>query len=136
MTSPSPNLSVGPTIRRYRQQKGDRSVASVAGLCGITPRYLHMIEEGKKVPSVDVLDRIAAVLGVPLAALLAGEPIDHPLTPVSAAPAVARALLGSTREPGLGAVMRRGCGIVSSGPGIPGRPRRTASPRRPATYRG
>lgn len=63
-----------------------------------------MIEEGKKVPSVDVLDRIAAVLGVPLAALLAGEPIDHPSTPVSAAPAVARALLGSTREPGPGAV--------------------------------
>ncbi|WP_328974173.1 helix-turn-helix transcriptional regulator [Streptomyces canus] len=104
MTSPSPNLSVGPTIRRYRQQKGDRSVASVAGLCGITPRYLHMIEEGKKVPSVDVLDRIAAVLGVPLAALLAGEPIDHPSPPVGAAPAVARALLGSTREPALGAV--------------------------------
>ncbi|WP_405467431.1 helix-turn-helix domain-containing protein [Streptomyces canus] len=104
MTSPSPNLSVGPTIRRYRQQKGDRSVASVAGLCGITPRYLHMIEEGKKVPSLDVLDRIAAVLGVSLAALLAGDPIDRPSPPVSVAPAVARALLGSTREPGPGAV--------------------------------
>ena len=67
------SLSVGSTIRRYRRQKGDRSVASVAGLCGITPRYLHLIEEGKKVPSLDVLDRIAAVLDVPPAALLAGE---------------------------------------------------------------
>ncbi|MFG2463390.1 helix-turn-helix domain-containing protein [Streptomyces sp. NPDC048523] len=91
---------MGSTIRRYRRQKGDRSVASVAGLCGITPRYLHLIEEGKKVPSLDVLDRIAAVLGVPPAALLGGEPVDEPPAPVSAAPAVARALLVPTRGPG------------------------------------
>ncbi|WP_280909303.1 helix-turn-helix transcriptional regulator [Streptomyces sp. SAI-090] len=89
----------GKHLRRYRQQKGDRPVASVAGLCGITPRYLHMIEEGKKVPSLEVLERIAAVLGVAPAALLAGEPISQPSLPGSAAPAVVRALLIPTRGP-------------------------------------
>ncbi|WP_128380395.1 helix-turn-helix domain-containing protein [Streptomyces cavernae] len=100
MTSTPPHLSVGRKIRRYRQEKGDRPVAAVAGLCGISPRYLHMIEDGTKVPSVDVLDRIAAVLGVPLAALLSEDPIEEPAVPVSVAPAVARALLGHTRSQG------------------------------------
>ncbi|MFG2681311.1 helix-turn-helix domain-containing protein [Streptomyces sp. NPDC048392] len=99
MTSTPPHLPVGRTIRRYRQEKGDRPVAAVAGLCGISPRYLHMIEDGTKVPSVDVLDRIAAVLGVPVAALLSEEPVEEPVVPVSVAPAVARALLGHTRSP-------------------------------------
>lgn len=101
MTSTPPHLSVGRKIRRFRQEKGDRPVAAVAGLCGISPRYLHMIEDGTKVPSVDVLDRIAAVLGVPLAALLSEDPIEEPAVPVSVAPAVARALLGHTRSSGL-----------------------------------
>ncbi|MFR0367544.1 helix-turn-helix domain-containing protein [Streptomyces sp. MCC20] len=101
MTSTPPHLSVGRKIRRFRQEKGDRPVAAVAGLCGISPRYLHMIEDGTKIPSIDVLDRIATVLGVPLAALLSEDPIEEPAVPVSVAPAVARALLGHTRSSGL-----------------------------------
>ena len=93
------NLAVGRSIQRCRQQKGNRSVAVVAGLCGITPRYLHMIEAGTKVPSADVLARLAAVLGVPLAALLSEDPVEEPAVLVSVAPAVARALLGHTGAP-------------------------------------
>ncbi len=87
-------LPVGRQIKHYRQKNGNRSASVIAGLCGISERYLQMIEAGKKVPSADVLSRLAAELGVPIAALLSDELIDETPVPLTAAPAVARALMG------------------------------------------
>jgi transcriptional regulator with XRE-family HTH domain len=87
-------LPVGQRIKHYRRKNGNRTQVAIAGLCGISERYLQLIEAGKKVPSPDVLARIAAELGVPLSALLAEEPMEETSAPVTAAPEVARALMG------------------------------------------
>lgn len=55
-------LPVGRQIKHYWQKNGNRSASVIAGLCGISERYLQMIEAGKKVPSADVLSRLAAEL--------------------------------------------------------------------------
>ncbi|MEU1409367.1 helix-turn-helix transcriptional regulator [Streptomyces sp. NPDC005728] len=65
------------------QRRGGRTLAAIAGLCGITERYLEMIEAGRKVPSADVLARLAAELDVPLAALFAEGPAGEPAADVS-----------------------------------------------------
>lgn len=87
-------LPVGRRIKHYRQKNGNRSASVIAGLCGISERYLQLIEAGKRIPSADVLSRLAAELGVPIAALLSEERIDEAPVPLTAAPAVARALMG------------------------------------------
>ncbi|MET7486736.1 helix-turn-helix transcriptional regulator [Streptomyces sp. NPDC005538] len=87
-------LPIGRQIKYYRQKNGNRSASVIAGLCGISERYLQLIEAGKKVPSADVLSRLAAELGVPIAALLSEESIDEAPVPLTTAPAVARALMG------------------------------------------
>ena len=53
-------LPVGQRIKHYRRKNGNRTQAAIAGLCGITERYLQQIEAGQKMPSADVLARIAA----------------------------------------------------------------------------
>lgn len=90
----SPRLPVGQRVKYYRRKNGNRTQAAIAGLCGITERYLQQIEAGQKVPSADVLARLAAELGVPVAALLTEDPVEEPAIPVTAAPAIARALMG------------------------------------------
>jgi transcriptional regulator with XRE-family HTH domain len=93
----SPRLPVGQKVKYYRRRNGNRTQAAIAGLCGITERYLQQIEAGQKVPSADVLARLAAELGVPLSALLAEDPVEEPSVPLTAAPGVARALMGYDR---------------------------------------
>ncbi|MFC8429261.1 helix-turn-helix domain-containing protein [Streptomyces sp. NPDC057253] len=93
----SPKLPVGQKVKYYRRKNGNRTQAAIAGLCGITERYLQQIEASQKMPSADVLARLAAELGVPLAALLAGDAVEESAVPLTAAPAVARALMGYDR---------------------------------------
>ncbi|MGP4011409.1 helix-turn-helix domain-containing protein [Streptomyces sp. 4N124] len=93
----SPKLPVGQKVKHYRRKNGIRTQAAIAGLCGITERYLQQIEAGQKVPSADVLARIAAELGVPLAALLVEDGVEELAVPLAAAPGVARALMGYDR---------------------------------------
>jgi transcriptional regulator with XRE-family HTH domain len=90
-----PSLPVGQRIRHYRRKNGNRSQAAVAGLCGISERYLQQIEAGQKMPSTEVLARLAHELGVPLAALVSSEPVNAaPSSACTTAPAVVHALLG------------------------------------------
>lgn len=89
----SSGLPVGQKVRFYRRSSG-RSQRVIAGLCGITERYLQLIEAGRRVPSADVLARLAAELGVPVSVLLSEEPQEEPVVPATTAPAVARALMG------------------------------------------
>src|SRR5690606_11489494 len=93
MASPA-KLPVGQRIRYYRRKNGNRSQAAVAGLCGISERYLQQIEAGQKIPSADVLARLASELGVPIASLFSDEPAAEPATASTIAPTVVRALMG------------------------------------------
>ncbi|MEU1071966.1 MULTISPECIES: helix-turn-helix transcriptional regulator [unclassified Streptomyces] len=90
----TPRLSVGGRIAHYRHRNGNRSQAAIAGLCGISERYLSMVENGKRIPSHTVLVRLAAELGVPVAALLTDDTPPEPAAPLTIAPDVARALMG------------------------------------------
>ncbi|MEU4827731.1 helix-turn-helix transcriptional regulator [Actinomadura sp. NPDC023710] len=85
---------MGQKVRYYRRKNGNRTQAAIAGLCGITERYLQQIEAGQKVPSAEVLARLAAELGVPMAALLTQDPVEEAAVPVTTAPAIAHALMG------------------------------------------
>ncbi|MCI3221997.1 helix-turn-helix domain-containing protein [Streptomyces sp. NP-1717] len=98
----NPKVLVGARIRHYRRKNGNRSMAAVAGLCGVTERYFSMIENGKRSPSSGVLTRIAAELQVPVSALLGDEPPAKAPVTLTTAPDVAGALLGyrSTRAVG------------------------------------
>ncbi|KOV62866.1 helix-turn-helix domain-containing protein [Streptomyces sp. MMG1121] len=92
----SPKLPIGRQVRHYRRKNGNRSQAAIAGLCGITERYLSLIETGKKTPSPDVLARLARELGVPMSALLSDEPHPESGVSLSTVPDIARALMGYT----------------------------------------
>lgn len=90
-----PRLPVGQRVRHYRRKNGNRSQAAIAGLCGISERYLQQIEAGQKIPSAEVLARLAEELRVPLAALLSSKPIDSTTPPPSTmSPEVMHALMG------------------------------------------
>ncbi|GAA5164650.1 helix-turn-helix transcriptional regulator [Pseudonocardia eucalypti] len=55
--------SIGERVQFYRTA-ARRSKAVVAGLAGITPDYLRLIERGQKVPTIAVLAQLADVLRV------------------------------------------------------------------------
>ncbi|MFC9431840.1 helix-turn-helix domain-containing protein [Streptomyces sp. NPDC056987] len=97
-----PHTRLGDRVKRYRRATG-RSQPVIAGLCGISERYLSLIEGNKKVPSVDVLSRLAAELGVPIGALLndiVTTGPTEPTVPNEAVPDIARALMGYGRPVG------------------------------------
>ncbi|RZE13409.1 transcriptional regulator [Streptomyces albidoflavus] len=87
---------VGARVARYRRMTG-RSQAVVAGLCGVTERYLSLIENGHRTPSSDVLVRLARELAVPVAALLCDEMPRSRTTALTADEGVVRALLGGVQ---------------------------------------
>jgi transcriptional regulator with XRE-family HTH domain len=67
-------IPVGERIRFFREAR-HQTATSVAVRAGITAEYLYLIEKGLRVPSTQVLYRLATVLRVPTASLL-GEPGD------------------------------------------------------------
>jgi transcriptional regulator with XRE-family HTH domain len=74
-SEPSGNL-VGEIIRRQREL-AELSMRQVAAMAGISNPYLSQIEHGLRAPSADVLDTIAATLGIPAAALRRTSDDDH-----------------------------------------------------------
>jgi transcriptional regulator with XRE-family HTH domain len=69
--NPAPESSgnvVGEIIRRQREL-AELSMRQVAAMAGISNPYLSQIEHGLRAPSADVLDTIAATLGIPAEAL-------------------------------------------------------------------
>jgi len=85
VTTPD-DISIGDRVRFYRQGSGGKSQAVVSGLAGITENYLSQIERGLKTPTIGVLQRLAAVLGVSVSVLLgepsyASESAIHPIAP-------------------------------------------------------
>jgi transcriptional regulator with XRE-family HTH domain len=66
---------VGEIIRRQREL-AELSMRQVAAMAGISNPYLSQIEHGLRAPSADVLDTIAATLGIPAEALRPGASDD------------------------------------------------------------
>ena len=69
--NPGPESSgnlMGDLIRRQREL-AELSMRQVAAMAGISNPYLSQIEHGLRAPSADVLDTIAATLGIPAEAL-------------------------------------------------------------------
>ena len=55
-------------VLRHRRSMTQERLAHLAGL---HPTYISILENGRKSPTVDVLDRIARALGVKISTLLA-----------------------------------------------------------------
>lgn len=62
-------VRVGRALRRHRLAKG-LSQEEFADLCGLDRTYVSGIERGLRNPTVVVLERMAAVLGIPSTAFL------------------------------------------------------------------
>ena len=56
---------LGKKIQKVRKDKG-MSQEVVADKVNISRAYMGFIEQGRNVPSVEILERIARILGIPL----------------------------------------------------------------------
>ena len=56
------NEELGRSLRRRREHAA-LTLAQVAERAKITPQYLSDVERGRRLPSLDVLDRVAGALG-------------------------------------------------------------------------
>lgn len=65
--------TVGGRIRKVRQD-AKQSMQAFADTLGVTSNYIGLMERGERNPSPDLLQRIAAVTGVPYEWLFAGDP--------------------------------------------------------------
>ena len=62
-------MDIGHRIRRIRNQQG-RTLQEIADLCGCSKGLLSKIENGKVVPAVATLSKIAKALGVRISVLM------------------------------------------------------------------
>jgi transcriptional regulator with XRE-family HTH domain len=68
----APDIPIGERVRFFRRGKG-WSQEVLAGIVAITPQYLSGIENGKAIPTIGLLVRMASELGIRAGELL-GEP--------------------------------------------------------------
>lgn len=61
-------MNIGETIKLLRKEKNIKQL-DLAASCGISQTYLSQIEKGRKVPALDILEKISAALGLPFAVL-------------------------------------------------------------------
>jgi len=76
-------MMIGARLRQLRDQKG-LSQGDIENTTGMLRCYISRVENGHTVPSLETLERFAAVLGVPLYQLFitdGGEPSTPHLTP-------------------------------------------------------
>ncbi len=67
--------ALGTRLRQIRIRNAN-TLEIVASAAGITTGHLSRIERGEKLPSMGALLRLAAALGVTLADLIGGSPVD------------------------------------------------------------
>ena len=67
---------LGSNIRHYRIQSGF-SQAKLAEMVDMATNYLGLVENGKKFPSSDMIERIAAALGKDTTDLFVLTPIEQ-----------------------------------------------------------
>ena len=87
---------VGRTLRSLRESRGI-SQSELARRTGSPRTYLIALEQGKHEPTLDLLGRIAAALGLPLREVLwflAGERFTDPAVPLAVRVRLRRGRLG------------------------------------------
>ena len=113
--NPTPGSSqnlVGEIIRRQREL-AELSMRQVAAMAGISNPYLSQIEHGLRAPSAEVLDTIAATLGIPAETLRASTtdgdhgPADHDQEEVDQPDEHTSLVAAISNDPGLTARQRR-----------------------------
>jgi transcriptional regulator with XRE-family HTH domain len=67
---------IGLTIRRLRLER-DFTLQALADESGVSKSYLGDIEKGRKNPTTDVIEAVAAALGVPARRLLYHAALDE-----------------------------------------------------------
>ncbi len=75
-------MTIGSTIRGYRQQKG-MSQGDVEKKTGLLRCYLSRVENGHTVPSLDTLQKIAGALNLPLSQFFAEEIVGREMASMS-----------------------------------------------------
>jgi XRE family transcriptional regulator, regulator of sulfur utilization len=73
MSSPTGNEALGRRLRSLRSDRGLK-LRAVAATAGISLQYLSEVERGLKLPSLDVLDRLARALDASVIDVLRGVP--------------------------------------------------------------
>jgi transcriptional regulator with XRE-family HTH domain len=77
MGTPTGNASLGARLRELRQEKGLK-LAALANQSGVSLAYVSEVERGRKLPSLEVLDRLAGALGLSVLEVLDGvAPYDR-----------------------------------------------------------
>ncbi len=73
-------IDIGPQIQVVRRARG-MSGRALANMINATPTYITMLERGTRTPSLALLQRLAAALGIPAWALVLlaeeREPLVH-----------------------------------------------------------
>ena len=79
----TPDVSVGDTVRRLREQQGI-SVRALASMSGFSPSFISQVENGQASPSINSLQHICSALQVTLGEFFhAFSPNESPVTRVS-----------------------------------------------------
>lgn len=74
----SPALRIGRRIQAFREERGwDRR--TLAALACVRPAFLHLYEEGRRIPPTRTLQRLAHTFRVPVDALLEWRAGEDPL---------------------------------------------------------
>lgn len=88
---------VGEVLRAERHAQ-ERIITEVAGTAGVSPQYLSEVERGRKEPSSEILESVAAALGLTLLDL--ARRVADRLDPMPNARGGVVRELGSSLRPG------------------------------------
>ena len=61
--------AIGTTIKKVRHQRG-LSQGELAAATDLSVSYLSFIEQGRRTPNLEIVEKIAGALGVPLSILV------------------------------------------------------------------
>ena len=71
MATATGNAALGARLRELRRGKGLK-LAALAHQSGVSLAYVSEVERGRKLPSLEVLDRLAGALGLSVLEVLDG----------------------------------------------------------------
>lgn len=72
-------MNLGSNVEILRKQKNLTAVELAAAL-GVKPQYISQIENGKRTPSLKILQKLAAALDTTTSELLGEVPQSYPVT--------------------------------------------------------
>jgi transcriptional regulator with XRE-family HTH domain len=107
-TDPRPNY-FGATLRKTRERAGI-SLRRIAEATGISPTYLSDVEHGRRMPSREIIGKLAEAMELPVGELLKSDPresLGEIVPEVLASPETGVALAAVCRRLRDGKITRR-----------------------------